>query len=140
MNNQLNILDLHRTIMEKKNRRYEAFEKVLSICHKRIKDSAEHQQLKTLIVVPEFIVGYPIFNMNECLEYIIDSMKKNGLYVKYFFPNILYVSWDYVEIENDKKPVGPPVAINVQKPKTLLTSNIMTSMTTNKNGKFRLEI
>jgi hypothetical protein len=129
--NKLNILDLHRTITEKKNRKNEAFEKVLSICHKRIKNSAEHEQLKTLIVVPEFIVGYPIFNMNECLEFIIDSLKKNGLLVRYYFPKLLYVSWDFTEIENEKKP---PIAIQTKLPKALLTSNI----TTNKNGKFNL--
>lgn len=136
--NKLNILDLHRTIMEKKNRRCEAFEKVLSICHRRIKIAAENQLLKTLIAVPEFIVGYPIFNMNECLEYIIDSLKKNGLYVKYFFPNILYISWDYDEIDADNKSKSAlPIStsVNIQKPKTLLTSNI----TTNKNGKFQLQ-
>jgi hypothetical protein len=131
---QLNILQLHRTITEKKQRKHEAFEKVLNICHRRIKTSAEYERLKTIIVVPEFIVGYPIFNMNECLEFVIHALKKNGFLVKYFFPKILYVSWDFEEIDIEKKQITAPVTI--MQPKSLLTSNI----TTNKHGKYQLNL
>ena len=38
---KLNILELHRTINEKKNRKAECYEKVLEICHKKINLAAE---------------------------------------------------------------------------------------------------
>lgn len=135
--NRLNIVQLHKTILEKKQKKHEAFEKILSICHKRITTAAEYEQLKTIIIVPEFIVGYPIFNLNECLEYVINALTKNGFLVKYYFPKILYVSWDYNEISNDKKPLlQQQPQFKMQKPTSLLTSNI----TTNKQGKFQLNI
>jgi hypothetical protein len=131
---RLNILQLHQIINEKKQRKTEAFDKVLSICNKRITAAAEEQKMRTFIIVPEFVVGYPIFNMNECLEYIVQALKKNGFLVKYYFPKMLYVSWDFQELKEDKKPIVAPITI--EKPKALLTSNI----TTNKKGKLMLNL
>lgn len=137
---QLNILQLHRTIQEKKQKKHESFQRVLGICHKRIQTAADSQQLNTFIVVPEFVVGCPIFNMNECLEYIIDALRKNGFLVRYYFPKVLYISWDYEEIKADKIP--SPQNHEAQrlggftKPKALLTSNI----TTNKKGRLAMNI
>ena len=126
--NRISILELHRTIQEKKQKKNEAFEKILGMCHKRIKAAAEMQKLQTFIVVPEFVVGYPIFNMNECLDFIIHALKKNGFLLRYYFPKILYVSWDLDEIETDKKkPISSTTMlpkIEFEKPKALLTSNI----------------
>ena len=137
---QLNILQLHRTIQEKKQKRHESFQKVLGICHSRIKGAAEGQQLKTFIVVPEFVVGFPMFNMNECLEYVIDALRKNGFLVKYYFPKILYISWDFEEIKSEKRPPEPQQQDKRlpfgQKPKALLTSNI----TTNKKGRLAMNL
>lgn len=131
--NRLNILELHKTIQEKRQKKQECFDRVLGTCHNRIRAAAEIQQFKTIIVVPEFVVGYPIFNINECLEYIIDALRKNGFLVRYYFPKILYVSWDFDEIKSEKKP--PPAQI-VQKPRALLAS----TLTTNRNGRFQLNL
>jgi hypothetical protein len=139
---QLNILQLHRTIQEKKQKKNESFQRVLTICHRRIQVAADGQQMNVFIVVPEFVVGCPMFNMNECLEYVIDALRKNGFLVKYYFPKILYISWDYEEINADKRPPAPistskegnRLGFGGQKPKALLTSNI----TTNKKGRLAM--
>ena len=86
-------------------------------------------------MVPEFIVGAPIYNMTECLEFVINALKKNGFLVRYYFPKMLYVSWDIDEIKSEKtQPTTVP--INIQKPKALLTSGI----TTNRNGKLTISL
>jgi len=130
---KLNIMEINRIINEKKQRRYEIFERVLSICNSRIKIAAEQEHLRTFLVIPDFIIGKPSFNLNEGLEYIIQALKKNGFLVKYYFPKMLYVSWDFDEIKQEKKPLAP---IQIEKPKALLTSSI----TTNKNGKLSLSL
>jgi hypothetical protein len=128
----LNILQVQRIVNEKKQKTHEAYEKVLSICQKRIKDAAEGQRTKTFMVVPEFIVGYPIFDMNMCLDYVVKTLKKNGFLVEYIFPKMLYVSWDLDEIKTKKIPI--PLSLPNTNPKTLLTSSIVT----NKKGKISL--
>lgn len=99
---QINILDLHRSINEKKIRTNECYEKILEICHKRIESFANNQKLNCFIEVPCYVVGYPIFDYNKCIEYVYDALKKNGFLVKYFFPKYLYISWDFDEIKVTK--------------------------------------
>ena len=103
MKTQLNIMDLHRSITEKKNRINESFEKVLKIIHKRIVSSADQRKLNCYIEVPSFVCGYPVYDYNMCIEYVYESLKKNGFYVKYYFPQYLYISWDFDEIKKGKK-------------------------------------
>jgi hypothetical protein len=102
MKTQLNIMDLHRSITEKKNRINESFEKVLKIIHKRIVSSADQRKLNCYVEVPSFVCGYPVYDYNMCIEYVFESLKKNGFYVKYYFPQYLYISWDFDEIKKGK--------------------------------------
>ena len=99
MKTQLNIMDLHRSITEKKNRINESFEKVLKIIHKRIVSSADQRKLNCYVEVPSFVCGYPVYDYNMCIEYVYESLKKNGFHVKYYFPQYLYISWDFDEIK-----------------------------------------
>jgi hypothetical protein len=101
--NKLNILELHRTINEKKQRKSECYEKVLEICHKKIKTAANTKKYRCLIDLPEYVYGYPLYDMNECIKYVLNSLKNNGFLVTYFFPKILYISWDFEEMKTDKK-------------------------------------
>jgi len=100
---KLNIFELHRAISEKNNRKIECYEKVLDICHKKIVVAAENKKLRIFIEVPEYVCGYPLYNINSCLKFILDSLKANGFLVKYYFPKILYISWDFEEIKGDNK-------------------------------------
>ena len=104
---KLNILELHRTINEKKSRKEESYEKVLEICHKKINLAAEQKRLKCMIQVPEYVCGYPLYDLNECLNYLLTCLKANGFLVNYYFPKVLYISWDFEEIKSMKKnPTG----------------------------------
>lgn len=107
---RLNILELHRTINEKNARKNECYDKVLEICHKKIMLATQHKQLKCFFQVPEYICGYPIFDLNNCIKYLLESLKVNGFLVKYFFPKYLYVSWDFDEIqkENNNSQIQVP--------------------------------
>lgn len=100
---QLNILDLHRSINEKKNKVNESYDKVLEICHKKIQTSADTQKVRCFIEVPAYVFGYPIFDYNKCVEHVYNSLIKNGFLVKYYFPKYLYISWDFEEINATKK-------------------------------------
>lgn len=107
MTKRLNIFELHRTINEKNMRKTDCYEKVLEICHRRISIAAEHRQYRIMFEVPEYVVGYPIFDINNCIKFLSKSLKGNGFLVKYYFPKVLYVSWDFDEIkthdESEKK-------------------------------------
>lgn len=111
---RLNILELHRTINEKNMRKTETYEKVLEICHRKITLGSETKQLRCMFEVPEYIPGYPIFDLNSCIKYLLTTLKSNGFLVKYYFPKILYISWDFDEIREDSRPKTSEVPQQVQ--------------------------
>jgi hypothetical protein len=101
---RLNILELHRTINEKNMRKTETYEKVLESCHRKITLGSQTRQLRCMFEVPEYIPGYPIFDLNSCIKFLMATLKANGFLVNYYFPKILYISWDFDEIREDSKP------------------------------------
>ena len=44
--------------------------------------------------IPEFIIGIPLYNINDLKNYIIETLKKNGFKLMYFHPNTVFISWD----------------------------------------------
>jgi len=99
---KLNILELHRTINERQQRKNECFDKVLDLCHKKIVLQTEHSKLNCFYEVPLYIFGYPIYDISKCIEYLKMTLENEGFLVKYFFPKYLYISWDFDEISENK--------------------------------------
>jgi hypothetical protein len=124
---KINIFELHRTIHEKNQRKEECYEKVLEYCHKKITIAAENKKLRCVIDVPEYMYGYPLYNLNDCINFIINHMQKNGFLVNYYFPKILYVSWDFEEIKK------PKIASHPQN--NTLTSSLLTKPAVSLNKK-----
>ena len=93
-------------IEAKKLDRNVAFNKVYDLCQQRIISHAKKDKMRTVFEMPEFILGIPPFNLNDALTHVIERLKNNGFMVMYFFPKLLYISWDIDEI-NGKKVIQP---------------------------------
>jgi len=100
---KINIYDLYRNINELKKKKNTSYNEVLIIIHERIKKSSLKERYKLIYEVPEYIFGVPSYNLNKCLAYLMKELRTNGFLVKYYFPKILYISWDPVEITNYKQ-------------------------------------
>lgn len=142
---KLNIFDLHEEINKKKACRMKSFDKILEICHTKIKNASEKEMKKVIYEVPEFVIGLPLYDVNKCIEYIIRSLIENGFIAKYFPPKIIYISWDLNEINNNGKPVTLENTSNRYIQNKNANSLIMKPSATKKlahkpNGKFVLNI
>ena len=84
------------------------YNKVVELCNKKIKRIAEHNGYSTFYVVPYYIMGYPLFNVEECIKHARRLYIKAG-YIVNRLPepnrNILYISWDPAEITNNNKKI-----------------------------------
>ena len=109
---QLNIYDLYRGIQNKKMKRNMTYNAVLQKCHIHIKRAADAELFMTMFVVPEFIVGAPLYDINHCTAYIISQLRANGFVVNYYYPRALYISWD---IHENKEVKDKPVTKTVTK-------------------------
>lgn len=119
---RINIFELNRKINERKNIEKISYEKVLDICHKKILKSSEELKFRTIIELPEHVFGFPLYDLNNCMSYIINSLKKDGFIIEYFFPKVLYISWDLDEIQNSKDNNVMKIKLNEQSKKKYLRS------------------
>ena len=71
------------------------FDKILNRIHTRIKLTSKQKlnEQFTWFIVPEVILGVPKYDQASCIAYLIDNLKENGFYVKYYDPNTLHISW-----------------------------------------------
>lgn len=90
---QLNIFELQNSISQKKKHRVNVYESVLGKCHSKIQIAANKEKYECYYDVPQYVVGLPLFNINECVDFIITQLQTNGFRVNYYFPKLLHISW-----------------------------------------------
>lgn len=99
--------------METRRReRHATYEHVYSLCQKQVMNYAKQDQYRCFYDVPEFILGMPVYHINNVLMYLMDKLRDSGFLVKYFFPKYLYISWDKDEIAG-RRPKAPPRPIQL---------------------------
>ena len=77
---QLNIHELYESSRRKELKKFETFDKILQRCHNKIKLYAQNRKTECIYEVPGFIIGVPIYDIEELKEYLISSLKKMDLY------------------------------------------------------------
>lgn len=116
---------------KKQGARLLCFDKVLEICHRRIRTVASYGGMNTFYEIPGMLVGYPLYNVAECCEYVIEALRKIGFLVQVLPPPhiaVIYISWDPQELK-PKKPTLPTLGGS---------SNSGPASTVSKKGKLRL--
>ena len=92
---QLKMHDLFEKSNQKQLKRMEIYDEVLVKCHKRIQYNSQLERTYCFYQIPEFILGVPLYNINEMKEYIINSLKKNGFQIMYIDPNWIFINWGH---------------------------------------------
>ena len=122
----INIEELNKINEQRFKKRLEIYDKVLKKVHERIKNVAHSSRggVFCFYIVPSFIFGIPIYDMNTCIVYIVKHLIKNGFIVNYTHPNLLYISWfkrkntiEYKKKEEKVKPKEEFKKIDNYKPK-----------------------
>jgi len=107
---KVNIDDLFERKQIRDLKQLSIFNKILARCQKRIqltgrnKRNAQHIWFK----IPEYIFGEPVYNVGDCIAYVVMKLENNGFHVRYLHPNTLFVDWknyvpSYVRTEYKKK-------------------------------------
>jgi len=129
---QLNIDDLYDTKQKNDLNKLDLYTKLLVKIHTKIKTASRQRNSDNFcsFIMPEILIGFPNYNLSDCLVFIIDSLETNGFLTRYIHPNLLFISWNhwvpkYVRDEY-KKQTG--IAIDsmgepVQKDKSIVRFN-----------------
>lgn len=110
INEFINLDELFDKEQDHQLREYSIFKKLLHRIHIKIKITSKQKINEKFIwfIVPEFIIGYPKYDIATCISYLITVLRKNNFIVKYYKPNTLFIYWghyyaSYVRNEIKKK-------------------------------------
>lgn len=98
----LNINDLYNISQKKNIQRLENFDNILKKIHLRIRLSAQQEKTFCFYQIPEFIIGVPLYNVNDLKNYLCNGLEKNGFKILKMEPNWLFISWEVSQKENKK--------------------------------------
>jgi hypothetical protein len=100
MNNipRLNIDELYETKQKSDLKKVSIFNKLLEKIHYKIKIASRQRKDNEFCyyVMPEVLVGYPNYNFEECLLYVISCLQNDGFLTKYIHPNLILISWRHI--------------------------------------------
>ena len=116
----------------------------------------KQRKTEILFEVPEFIIGRPVYKLNDCIEFVQKQLVNKGFKVRYFFPRVLYISWDVPSLpalpppdttsssspsppQPGKKKPAPPARIK-QDPKPKKSNIFQKTAKQNKNAKLVLDV
>lgn len=90
----LNIDDLYEKINDKNMKRFEIFDSILQKIHLRIKYNAKLEKTFCFYSIPEFVIGTPLYNVNDLKNYLINSLTRDKFKLLYIDPNWLFITWE----------------------------------------------
>lgn len=116
--NSINITQINDIMIKKVKDKFISYEKILDKCYRTIRQSVNKYNNYCLYQIPEFMLGYPTYDIETCYKYIETKLNTKGFKVTFFLPNIAYIQWDkpndreiidYIDfhncIENEKRNV-----------------------------------
>jgi len=121
----LNIKELHTIQKKKEELKHTSYDHILNLIHRRIKVIANVGGTNTFYEIPGLVVGFPLYNLINCTNYIINALRDNSLFVQLLPPPhiaVLYISWDKKDIK-----ASLPAAISTRQRIELPNQNANTS-------------
>jgi hypothetical protein len=88
----------------KENSKIDIFNVVLNKCIEKIVYTNRHTD-KTFVIfeVPKILIGYPMYDMNTCILFLINKLAQNNYMVHFIDPFYLYIDWGSA---NTRQPQG----------------------------------
>jgi hypothetical protein len=85
--------DLIKSQKEREKIKYKTFSKIYSNIEKKITIASSSNFYYVWYEIPEFIIGFPLYNVTECKSVVIKQLQDNGFKVEEFENNIILVTW-----------------------------------------------
>ncbi len=107
----ISLSELYDMKKKKETNRTKCFDYIIELCHRRIRNIASYGGMNCFYEIPGLLIGYPLYNLEECTTYVIEKLRTSGFLVQLLPPphvSVVYISWDPQEIK-PKRPalMGP---------------------------------
>ena len=104
----ININKLRGEVELSEQRKIKIYEKILDLCYQRILNSnKKNDDYACSYIVPNVVFGLPLYDVNECITFIINKLVEKEFNIVYAFPTTIHISWRPVDkfenkFENNK--------------------------------------
>jgi hypothetical protein len=85
--------DLINEQTKRENKKYLIFDKIYNSIEKKILIASNVNYYETCYELPEFIMGFPLYSLNECGLYIKNKLIENGFSADIIHYKLVYISW-----------------------------------------------
>ncbi len=89
----VNAQDLIKQQKEKEKKRIKTYEKIYLNIEKKIIIASSTDYNYLWYEIPEYVMGFPFYKLNDCIKYIMDKLKTNSFDVDFYEPNIIHIKW-----------------------------------------------
>ena len=106
----ININDLFNEKNEREKHKNKIYDDVLKQCHRKIIRSVKIDPYSRFCfyIIPKFIYGVPLYNIEKCIHYLVVHLTKNGFKINYTHPNLLIISWENKETKKNEPLMNTP--------------------------------
>jgi hypothetical protein len=88
-----NVNEIHKKQKEKEKNRLKIYENISTKCFKKIKETSLNEETFCFYRLPEYIPGLPLYNMTECVVFILNILHEKGFNARYCDPFMIFISW-----------------------------------------------
>lgn len=103
--------ELYDMKKKKETNRTKCFDHIMELCHRRIRNIASYGGLNCFYEIPGLLIGFPLYNLEECTTYVIEKLRTSGFLVQLLPPphvSIVYISWDPQELKPRRPAITGP--------------------------------
>ncbi len=109
----LNINQLHKEIEIREKRKNKVYQNILEkVYYRIIQTNTKSNDCFCVYVVPTFCYGVPLYNITNCIIYIMEDLINKGFKVNYTHPNLLTISWKEKPKQIENTNTNPQIIDN----------------------------
>jgi len=88
------ISEIHKKQKDREKNRIKIYENIASKCFKKIKETSLNEETFFFFKIPEYIPGLPIYNITECVMFLLNLLHEKGFNARYCDSLMIFISWN----------------------------------------------
>jgi hypothetical protein len=146
----VNINKLRTEVQSRESRKYKTFEKVLENCYQKILNTNKtSDECCCTFICPQVIFGLPLYNLSECITFIMEKLIEKGFETYLALPNHIYISWkpnsekraeelkQYYQSQQYLQLEAPKTQMHIENNKNTSNKKLFTSKPKEKQKEYR---
>lgn len=103
----LSINKLHQEINDREERKRKVYDEILKLSYKRIAvENKKHNNCCCVFACPKYVYGLPLYNITNCIIYIMEDLRSEGYKVQHLGSNLIYIDWKVNPENSGTKALG----------------------------------